>query len=121
MNAINQSSVVDAARVNLRRLRIEDGGAMYRIFGDAEVMRYSDGTKTRQWVDQWLHEYIDDHYRDWGFGMWAVVERTSGAVIGYCGLSRYPMRCRPNETEIGFRLIRSHWGRGLATEAVCAV
>jgi hypothetical protein len=113
--------VTEAERVIIRHLRLDDGDAMHHIFGDAEVMRYGDGPKTRPWVDRWLHDYIDDHYKNWGFGMWAVVERTSGAVVGYCGLSRFNQRCGLRETEIGYRLIRSRWGRGLVTEAVCAV
>ena len=121
MNPVGQKTVVATRRVIIRHLRVADGDAMYCIFGDAEVMRYGEGTKTPQWVDQWVRDYVDDHYDAWGFGMWAVEERVGGQVIGYCGLSRLPQRCGPRETEIGYRSIRSRWGHGLATEAVCAV
>jgi [ribosomal protein S5]-alanine N-acetyltransferase len=121
MDASGHKSVMEAKRVIIRHLCFDDGDAMYRIFGDAEVMRFSEGTKTRQWVNEWLREYIDDYYQDWGFGMWAMVERISCEVIGYCGLSRFEQRCGPRETEIGYRFVGTHWGRGLATEAVCAV
>src|SRR5260221_4891603 len=98
MNDFGRRPVTETERVIIRHLRIDDGDAMYHIFGDAQVMRYSDGPKKRQWVDGWLHEYIDVHYKDWGFGMWAVVERMSCEVIGYCGLSRFKQRCGPRET-----------------------
>jgi RimJ/RimL family protein N-acetyltransferase len=113
--------IAEISRVTIRCLRMSDGDAMHRIFGDAEVMRYGDGTHTREWVDQWLRDYIEHHYAAWGFGMWSIEERINGEPIGYCGLSRDPKRCKPKETEIGYRLIRDYWGRGLATEAVCAV
>jgi ribosomal-protein-alanine N-acetyltransferase len=121
MTDAGQRWIAETTRVAIRPLRMSDGDALHRVFGDAEVMRYSDGPHTRQWVDQWVRDYVDNHYDAWGFGMWAVEERMGTQVIGYCGLSRLPQRCGPRETEIGYRLIRSHWGRGLATEAVCAV
>jgi [ribosomal protein S5]-alanine N-acetyltransferase len=84
-------------------------------------MRFSDGTRTRSWVDQWLRAQIEHHYATYGFGIWAVDKLISSQTIGYCGLTRDPHRCAPNETEIGYRLIRDFWGRGLATEAASAV
>ena len=112
-------------RLILRHLCLADGEAMDGVFGDAEVMRYGDGVRSPQWVREWIAGWIDEHYPKWGFGMWAVVDKRTSAVIGYCGLSRFAARCADrcadHETEIGFRLARAHWGRGLATEAAQAV
>jgi ribosomal-protein-alanine N-acetyltransferase len=94
---------------------------MDRIFGDREVMRFGDGTKTPDQVRQWISRWVDDLYPRWGFGMWAVVRQSDEQTIGYCGLSRFPDRAGPNETEIGFRLARPFWGQGFASEAVGAV
>jgi ribosomal-protein-alanine N-acetyltransferase len=113
-------------RLLLRPLHLGDADAMGRVFGDVEVMRYGDGVKTPGWVRKWIAQWTDDLYDRWGFGMWAVVENpgtvnSGGAVLGYCGLSRFPERCAPGETELGYRLARAHWGRGFATEAGRAV
>jgi len=67
MNAVGQTPVTEARRVIIRHLHIDDGDAMHRIFGNAEVMRFSEGTKTRQWVNKWLRDYINGYYHDWGF------------------------------------------------------
>ena len=56
--------------------------------------------------------------RDYGFTFWAVVNRETGALIGDCGLA--PREWRGPEIEVGYRIARSHWGRGLATEATLA-
>src|SRR5437667_7416691 len=90
------------------------------VFGDSEVMRFSDGTKTPAQVRQWIAQWIDDLYHQWGFGMWASVRACDEMTIGYRGLSRFPGRLGPGQTEIGFRLARPYWGRGFATEAVKA-
>lgn len=113
--------VITTDRLILRRFHSSDADAMGRIFGDPEVMYYGDGVKTQEWVREWLRRWLVDYYANWGFGMWAVVEKTGGEALGYCGLSRFPQRCGQGETEIGYRIARAHWGRGLATEAARAV
>ena len=93
---------------------------MYRIFCDAEVMRFSDGIQTKEWVHAWLHKCLEG-YQIWGFGPYAVVEQNSQNIIGYCGLFFCPDIDGQSEVEIGYRLARSAWGRGYATEAAKAV
>jgi RimJ/RimL family protein N-acetyltransferase len=93
---------------------------MYGIFCDAEVMRFSDGIQTKEWVHAWLHNCLE-RYQTWGFGPYAVVEQNGQNVIGYCGLFFFPDIDGQAEVEIGYRLVRSAWGQGYATEAACAV
>ena len=94
---------------------------MVQVFCDAEVMRFSAGIKTRGWVHEWLHTCLERYYQTWGFGPYAVVERQSRQVLGYCGLFLFPELDGQAEVEIGYRLIRSAWGKGYATEAAGAV
>lgn len=114
-------AVAETSRLIIRQLRPSDGEAMDAVFGDAEVMRYGDGVRRPEWVRSWIAGWVNEYYPRWGFGMWAVVDRGTSAVLGYCGLSRFPERCAAAEAEIGFRLARAYWGRGLATEAAMAV
>jgi ribosomal-protein-alanine N-acetyltransferase len=53
-----------------------------------------------------------------GFSLWLVRDRATGAVVGDCGL--IPLELRGPEIELGYRLGRRWWGRGLATEAAGA-
>ena len=94
---------------------------MVRVFGDPEVMRFGDGVQTKEWVEQWLRTCLKRYYETWGFGPYAVVEKDSHDVIGYCGLFYFPNINGQPEVEIGYRLARAAWGRGYATEAVSAV
>lgn len=105
----------------LRHFHMLDREPMYRVFGDAEVMRFGDGAQTREWVDAWLRTCLERYYQTWGFGPYAVVEKHSQGVIGYCGLFYFPDVNGQPEVEIGYRLARSAWGRGFATEAALAV
>jgi RimJ/RimL family protein N-acetyltransferase len=108
-------------RLILRHFRTSDAEAMDRVLGDAYVMRFGDGVQAPDRVRFWIRREITDRYRTWGFGKWAVVEKASGDVIGYCGLAKFNDRVLPGEVEIGYRLARSHWGKGYATEAARAV
>jgi RimJ/RimL family protein N-acetyltransferase len=109
------------SRLLLRAFHILDAGPMYRVFGDAEVMRFGDGVQTMEWVQGWLRTCLERYYRTWGFGPYAVLEKSSRSVIGYCGLFYFPDLDGQPEVEIGYRLARSAWGRGYATEAARAV
>ena len=108
-------------RLTLRPFHILDAEPMYHIFCDAEVMRFSDGVKTKEWVQTWLRTCLERYYTTWGFGPYAVMEKKSKDVIGYCGLFYFPDVNGHLEVEIGYRLARSAWGYGYATEAASAV
>lgn len=91
------------------------------VFGDPEVMRFGDGVQTPEWVREWTLTCLERYYQRWGFGPYAVVEKHSQELIGYCGLFYFPDVGGKPEVEIGYRLRRSAWGKGFATEAACAV
>jgi len=113
--------VVVTERLFLRQFHLLDAEAIYQVFGDPQVMRFSDGVQIRKWAETWLHTCIECYYRAWGFGPHAVVEKQSQDVLGYCGLFFFPDINGQPEVEIGYRLRRSAWGRGYATEAALAV
>ena len=94
---------------------------MNRVFGDPEVMRFGDGVKTPQWVENWLCCCIENYRLKSSSSPWAVVEKSIQETIGYCGLFYFPDVCGQPEREIGYRLVRVYWGHGYATEAATAV
>lgn len=108
-------------RLFLRHFHLLDGEAMMRVFGDADVMRFGEGVQTRKWVEVWLQTALERYYKTWGFGPYAVVEKQTAEVIGYCGLFFFPDIDGQPEVEIGYRLARSAWGKAYATEAAAAV
>lgn len=112
--------IAQTDRLLLRRLRAEDAPALAAVLGDAEVMRYSMGVLTGEGIADWLRDQVEGYTRR-GFGPWAVILRQTGGLIGYCGLFELPDVGGQPAIEIGYRLARSSWGHGYATEAVRAV
>ncbi|HET6597816.1 MAG TPA: GNAT family N-acetyltransferase [Anaerolineales bacterium] len=113
--------ITSTERLILRYFHILDAEAMYQVFCDPEVMRFSDGLQTKEWVHEWLHTCLERYYQTWGFGPYAVVEKQNSEVVGYCGLFYFSDINGQPEVEIGYRLVRSAWRKGYATEAARAV
>ncbi|GAB3400110.1 hypothetical protein GCM10027569_03270 [Flindersiella endophytica] len=85
---------------------------------DPAVMEHVGGLLTPEQSSSFA-DRIEAGWQTHGFGLYAVELRSSGAFAGFIGLSR--QRILPDEVELGWRLDRSAWGRGLATEGAQAV
>lgn len=110
--------LLETERLSLRRLTQDDFEALRLILQDPEVMYAYEGafsdTEVREWLDRQLARY-----EMWDFGLWAVVLKESGQVIGQCGLTMQPWKDR-EVLEIGYLFRRSCWHKGYATEAASA-
>ncbi|MEM9746592.1 MAG: GNAT family N-acetyltransferase [Actinomycetota bacterium] len=107
-------------RLVLRPWRSTDGDDVARLNADPEVMSDLGGPLDRRASDAKLERYrevFDEH----GLTRWVVAERRGGAFLGYCGVASHdddhPLG---SHFDIGWRLSRAHWGRGIATEAARA-
>lgn len=107
-------------RLNYRPFRRGDAEAAFVFFGDPEVMEYSAfGVHPNiERTTEMLAGFID-HNRRRGFGLWAVIERITGELIGMAGLTEFD-RENSDEVELAYRLRRDRWGRGYGSEAAAA-
>lgn len=105
-------------RLRLRPYRSDDVTAMFAVFGDPEVMRYSmSGADPSVESTQARIQKLMDHQVSFGFSLWVVEDPSTGAIIGDCGLKQLE---EGPEIEVGYRFAKSHWGRGYASEAAAA-
>ncbi|RLP92788.1 GNAT family N-acetyltransferase [Micromonospora sp. CV4] len=103
-------------RLRLRRLTMGDVDALVELDSDPEVMRFLTGgvaTPLAAVRDVHLPKQLARYDRHPGLGRWAALDRESGAFLGWFALD--PSE-DGTEAELGYRLRRSAWGRGLATE-----
>ncbi|MGY1802427.1 GNAT family N-acetyltransferase [Blastococcus sp. SYSU D00922] len=113
--------VLETDRLLLRELTADDLDALAALYRDPEVRRYfPDGTRTHEQTREELAWVVDVYYGRYGYGLWATVEKETGAFVGRCGLLPWEIGGR-TEVEVAYLLDRSVWGRGLATEAARAI
>lgn len=104
--------ILETERLVLRAWERDDVEPLLALTSDAETMRYIgngkpwDIARAREWLG-WMEEC----YRERGFGRWAVVEKDGGRLVGSCGF--YLVL---EKVDFGYMLARDCWGRGYATE-----
>jgi len=110
--------ILDTPRLELREMHAGDLPALRRILQDDETMTAYEGAFDDAMVDGWLARQLE-RYRDDGFGLWAVVLRETGEMIGQAGLT-WQNILGERVLEVGYLFNREHWNRGYATEAATA-
>ncbi|MCB9081965.1 MAG: GNAT family N-acetyltransferase [Lewinellaceae bacterium] len=106
--------MLQTERLLLRPFQEADAPHFFALNNDPEVVRYTgdDPFPDEAAAREFLRNY--DPYFRFGYGRLAVLERSTGDYLGWCGLKYDPDLA---ETDLGFRFKRSAWNRGFATEA----
>ncbi|MFG1799180.1 GNAT family N-acetyltransferase [Micromonospora carbonacea] len=133
--------LLETGRLRLRRFTGADADALTELDADPEVMRYLTGgrpTPAEVVRGELLPRLLAGYDHHPGLGRWAAVDRTTGTFLGWFALdapqagpppgpaaagarpAAVAAGARPtpgaNQAELGYRLRRAAWGRGLATE-----
>ncbi len=116
-------TTLTTSRLVLRRLRADDLEPLAAMDADPEVMRYiGDGSTKDRAQSEATYMAIEQHWDEFGFGLFAVEVSATHEFAGWIGLStpRFLPEVLP-AVEIGWRLARRHWGKGIATEGATGV
>ncbi|MFF0340059.1 GNAT family N-acetyltransferase [Kribbella sp. NPDC004875] len=106
-------------RLVLRRWRDSDLEPWAAMNADPEVREHLGDLLTREQSDASVARFQAE-FDERGYGWWAVQVRTTGEFIGFAGLDPVDDGMPFEGVEIGWRLARSAWGHGYATEAARA-
>lgn len=114
----HRPTLIHTERTVLRPYEDSDVAGAFGWFGDPEAMRFEPGGADRSVADtrERLAAYIA-HQREHGFSKWMVLSSGDSRPIGHAGLMVLE---ETGEIELGYRLLRSEWGKGLATEVARA-
>lgn len=110
--------ILRTERLELRELRLDDAQALHEALGDPVSMAAYEHGFTHAETVEWIERNQARYARD-GFGLWGVVLRETGEVIGDCGLTTQQIQ-DDTVIEVGYHLAPRFQGRGYAVEAARA-
>ena len=105
-------------RLVLRRFTEDDVDNLVELDSDPEVMYFITGgrpTPRHEIESDILPKFLDYYTRFAGYGFWAAIEKSTARFVGWFHF-RPARAAHPNEVELGYRLRKSAWGKGYATE-----
>jgi len=114
---------IETERLILREIVANDVDGLFELDSDPEVHRYLGNnpvTNKEQIVE--VIQMIRKQYIENGIGRWAIEDKSTGEFLGWTGLKlvKEPLNGHVNFYDVGYRLIRKHWGKGIATESALA-
>ena len=115
-----QGTVLETKRLTLRPMQAADIDALLVIFTDLQVMAaFDEEPFNREQMSRWLGRNLD-HQDEYGYGLFSVILKANGLLIGDCGLEVMEVDGM-QVAELGYDFRSDYWNQGYATEAASAV
>jgi [ribosomal protein S5]-alanine N-acetyltransferase len=109
-----ETVVLESARLRLRPRRVDDAVALHPAYADHDLMRWW-SSPPHDTVDQTRAHMAQESD---GWRCWAITFKGDDRAIGFVAAGE---KRQGNVSEIGYLLLREHWGGGIAAEAVSRV
>lgn len=134
--------ILKTPRCLVRETVPEDAEAFARIYSEPEITRYTDGfcreaagssrkedtsgrvegTYHVKAEKDYIRQYIERIYEFYGYGIWTVVLKDTGEVVGRVGFQNFAEQSDGNGyPELGYMIATAYQGKGLAQEVCRAV
>lgn len=111
--------IAETERCIIRETTEADVDAFWEIYSNSEITRYTEGLyPTIEKEKQYIREYKEKVYGFYGFGVWTILKKDTGEIIGRAGFS---YREGYEEPEIGFIIGMPWQGQGYAYEVCSAL
>ncbi len=111
---------LETPRLILREIELTDVEDMFEMDSDPEVHKYILQSPVQS-KDEILEvvNMLRNQYAENGIARWAVVDKNTGEMLGWCGIKYYmdELNGHQNFYEHGYRFKQKHWGKGYATES----
>jgi ribosomal-protein-alanine N-acetyltransferase len=110
--------IFETERLMVRHYEKNDQGNFFLLNGDEEVMLYIRPVKSREDTDKFFDEVIAAYQQAPSLGRWGVYEKVSGNFVGSFAI--IPIPYKTELIQLGYALLKEHWGKGFATELTIA-
>lgn len=110
--------ILETERLILREMDQNDFNSLYAVLADSDIMEHYPYTFDEGRVRNWITRNMERYSKD-GFGLWAVVLKETGEMIGDCGITMQNIHGKLLP-EIGYHIRADQQCKGYASEAVAA-
>ena len=111
--------VLQTERLIVREFAMSDLDALFALYAGKGMTEFIEPLYPYEQEKEYQQAYIENVYRYFGYGMWLVLEKKSGRLIGRAGIE--PRAERGGELELGYAIGRSYQRKGYATEVCRAI
>lgn len=108
--------MLETERLILRPLDETDFEAVFKMRGDAEVMRFIREPQNREESINWIN-LVSSRWATERIGFCAMIEKSSNEFVGWCGIWKLK---ETGELEVGYAVAKNAWGKNFAAEAAAA-
>lgn len=114
-------TVLTTRRCVVREMTVEDLGDLYALYAPPEITRYMAGLHAKKSDEEaYIRAYIANMYGFYGYGMWVVIEKATGRLMGRAGLSHLEVEGAV-QLELGYVIAREYQRQGYGFEVCRAV
>lgn len=112
--------ILETERLQLRIFTLADKEAFFLINKDPDVVKYTGNLPIKNLAEakDVMENVIFPQYEKYNMGRLAVIEKESQTIMGWCGLK---YREESGLIDLGYRYMKSAWGKGYGTEAAKCV
>ena len=112
-------NILETPRLCLREMTWDDYPALCRMLKDPDVMYAYEHAFSDEEARAWMEKQLA-RYREYGFGLWAVILKETNEMIGQCGLTMQDCGREQPVLEIGYLFEKAFWHQGYASESAIA-
>ena len=108
--------IVETPRLRLRTLVSDDAAFVLELVNEPSFLANigDKGVRSEEDARNYIRNVYAEMYQRLGYGFWGLELKTSGELIGICGLTK---RDTLDDVDLGFALLEKHWRKGYAREA----
>lgn len=118
--SLNLEPRLETPRLLLRLMQASDVEPLLAIFADPKVMAaFDEAPFNHAQMEGWVQRNLD-HQAQHGYGLFSVILKSTGLLIGDCGLEQMTVDGLP-AAELGYDFRSDYWRQGYATEAATVV
>lgn len=113
-------NIIETKNIIIREISLKDVESVCNLYEDKENVRFL--PKVSDIRDEQLKAkaYIDNMYGLYGYGMWVIVHKSTGKIIGRAGIEHREVDGKVYR-ELGYFLERTYQGKGYAYEAATEI